>query len=89
VDLPTSESLRSIDEATGYQDARAKMRCKNMEAVHREGTAQMIIISLVDYYKQLFRLPAEDFQSCQKFKQATNLVGKITNDVVYDRLAPE
>lgn len=43
----------------------------------------------IDYYKELFRLRGWKFPDLPKDQQKRPiLVGKITNDVVYDRLAP-
>jgi hypothetical protein len=79
-----------IDEATGYQDARAKdALAKILEAFIAKELRKWVSTFPLDYYKQLFRLRGWRFPDLPKDQQKRPiLVGKITNDVVYDRLAP-
>lgn len=79
-----------IDEVTGYQDARAKdALAKILEAFIATELRKWVSTFPVDYYKELFRLRGwrfPDLPADQRKRPV--LVGKITNDVVYDRLAP-
>ena len=79
-----------IDEATGYQDARAKdALAKILEAFIAKELRKWISTFPVDYYKELFRLRGWRFPDLPADQRKRPiLVGKITNDVVYDRLAP-
>jgi hypothetical protein len=79
-----------VDEATGYQDQRAKdALAKILEAFIAKELRKWISTFPVDYYKQLFRLRGWKFPELPKDQtKRPILVGKITNDVVYDRLAP-
>jgi hypothetical protein len=79
-----------IDEVTGYQDVRAKdALAKILEAFIAKELRPYVGTFKVDFYKEMFRLrkwswpnlPAEQ-------RKRPALVGKITNDIVYDRLAP-
>lgn len=82
-----------VDEATGYQDARAKDALARIleEFIATELRGWASTFS-VDYYKQLFRLRGWTFPAMPADKRkrinAPLLVGKITNDIIYDRLAP-
>ena len=79
-----------VDEATGYQDARAKdALAKILEAFIAKELRKWISTFPVDYYKELFRLRGWKFPDLPADQRKRPvLVGKITNDVVYDRLAP-
>ena len=79
-----------VDEATGYQDARAKdALAKILEQFIAKELRPYVSTFRVGFYKEMFRLrkwnwpdlPAEQ-------RKRPVLVGKITNDIVYDRLAP-
>ncbi len=79
-----------VDEATGYQDARAKdALAKILEQFIAKELRPYVGTFRVGFYKEMFRLrkwnwpdlPAEQ-------RKRPVLVGKITNDIVYDRLAP-
>jgi hypothetical protein len=79
-----------VDEATGYQDDRAKdALTRILEAFIAKELRKWVSTFPTDFYKQLFRLRGwrfPDMPSDQRKRPV--LVGKITNDVVYDRLAP-
>ncbi len=79
-----------VDEATGYQDARAKdALAKILEAFVAKELKKWVSTFPLDHYKELFRLRKWKFPELpadQRKRPA--LVGKITNDVIYDRLAP-
>jgi hypothetical protein len=79
-----------VDEATGYQDARAKdALAKILEAFIAKELRKWISTFPLDYYKELFRLRGWKFPNLpEDQRKRPILVGKITNDVVYDRLAP-
>jgi len=79
-----------IDEATGYQDVRAKdALAKILEAFIAKELRKWVSTFPVDYYKQLFRLRGWKFPVLPADQRKRPvIVGKITNDVVYDRLAP-
>jgi P63C domain len=79
-----------VDEATGYQEDRAKNALsKILEAFIAKELRKWVSTFPVDYYKELFRLRGwrfPDLPADQRKRPV--LVGKITNDVVYDRIAP-
>ncbi|MGA7565156.1 MAG: P63C domain-containing protein, partial [Terriglobales bacterium] len=79
-----------IDEVTGYQDVRAKdALAKILEAFIAKELRKWVSTFPVDYYKELFRLRGWKFPQLPKDQRKRPvIVGKITNDVVYDRLAP-
>lgn len=75
-----------VDEATGYQEVRAKNALVEIleEFVAKELRAWVKTFP-DDFYRELCRLRAIDFPKTMQFPP---YVGKITNDVVYNRLAP-
>jgi len=79
-----------VDEATGYQEDRAKNAlAKILEAFIAKELRKWVSTFPTDYYKELFRLRGwrfPDLPADQRKRPV--LVGKLTNDVVYDRLAP-
>lgn len=79
-----------VDEATGYQDVRAKdALAKILEAFIAKELRKWVSTFPVDYYKELFRLRGWKFPELPADQRKRPvLVGGITNDVVYDRLAP-
>ena len=81
--------LALVDEATGYQDARAKdALAKIFEAFVAKELQPWVKTFPLDYYKELCRLYGVPFPPPQnnKFPQ---FFGHVTNDAVYSRLAPE
>jgi hypothetical protein len=79
-----------VDEATGYQDDRAKdALAKILEAFVAKELRPYLKTFPTDYYKEMYRLrgwawpeaPAEQ-------SKRSPLVGKLTDNLVYDRLAP-
>ena len=75
-----------VDEATGYQEIRASDALqKILEAFIAKELRPWIKTFPDSYYEQLFRLRGWQFQS---IKRRPQLVGKITNDLIYQRLAP-
>lgn len=79
-----------VDEATGYQDDRAKTAlAKILEEFITKELRKWVSTFPVDFYKELFRLRGWKFPNLpEDQKKRPILVGKITNDVIYDRLAP-
>ena len=78
-----------VDEATGYQDARAKdALAKIFEAFVAKELQPWVKTFPLDYYKELCRLYGVPFPppSNNKFPQ---FFGHVTNDAIYSRLAPE
>jgi len=75
-----------VDEATGYQDVRTKDALAKIleEFVDRELQPYLTTFP-VDYYKQLFRLRGLPYNVSGARPQ---YFGKLTNDIVYHRLAP-
>jgi hypothetical protein len=79
-----------VDEATGFQDDRAKdALAKILEAFVQKELRPYLKTFPTDYYKEMFRLrgwpwpevPAEQ-------SKRPPVVGRDTDDIVYDRLAP-
>jgi hypothetical protein len=79
-----------VDEATGYQDARARdALAKILEAFVTKELRKWVSTFPADYYKELFRLRGWQFPTLPKDQQKRPVMaGKITNDIVYSRLAP-
>jgi hypothetical protein len=76
-----------VDEATGFQDKRTKdALLRIMEEYIAKELRPWIKTFPDDYYKEIFRL------NCWPFRAAggkrPSVIGRWTNDVVYDRLAP-
>lgn len=78
-----------VDEATGYQKDRAKdSLAKILEAFVAKELQPWVKTFPAEYYEQLFRLYNIPFPP-EKPQWRPQFFGRITNDVVYDRLAPE
>lgn len=78
-----------VDEATGYQKDRAKdALAKILEAFVAKEIQPWVRTFPADYYEQLFRLYGLPFPP-EKATWRPQFFGKITNDVVYNRLAPD
>ena len=79
-----------VDEATGYQDARARdALAKILEAFVAKELRKWVRTFPPEYYKEICRLRNWPFpDATQGQQQRTPFIGKITNDVVYARLAP-
>jgi len=76
-----------VDEATGYQYARARDALeKILEKYISEHLIQWAKRFPDEFYEQMFRLKGWDY--LDPMKSRPGVVGKYTNDVVYDRLAP-
>lgn len=75
-----------VDEATGYQDDRARdALAKILEAFVAKEIQKWVKTFKADFYKELFRLQGWAFTGKT---QRPALVGRLTNDLVYSRLAP-
>lgn len=76
-----------IDEATGYQDIRAKdALARILEKFIATEIRRWVKTFPDDFYKQMFRLRGWNYPPDKGMRPI--LVGKLTNDVVYSRLAP-
>lgn len=79
-----------VDEATGYQEDRAKNAlAKILEEFIAKELRKWVSTFPTDFYKEMFRLRGWKFPDLPADQRKRPvLVGRITNDVVYDRLAP-
>src|SRR5688572_18654704 len=76
-----------VDEATVYQDQRAKdALAKILERFITKELRPWVKTFPVDFYKEIYRL--RSWQWPPKSKTHNSILGKFTNDLVYDRLAP-
>jgi hypothetical protein len=80
-----------VDEATGYQKDRAKdALAKILEAFVAKELQPWIKTFPTEYYEHLFRIYGYDFPPKDKRPQwRPAFFGRITNEVVYNRLAPD
>lgn len=80
-----------VDEATGYQKDRAKdALAKILEAFVAKELQPYLKTFPSDYYEQLFRLYGYEYPPKDKRPQwRPAFFGTITNEVVYNRLAPD
>lgn len=76
-----------VDEATGYQDVRDRQALQAILDKFLEKELSAWAKRFPDeFYKEMFRLRDWDWQSLKG--QRPRLVGFLTNDVIYQRLAP-
>lgn len=76
-----------VDEATGYQYVRARNALEEiLEKFIATEFRKWVKTFPDDFYREMFRLRAWEFK--EDTVRKTPLVGKITLDLVYDRLAP-
>lgn len=76
-----------VDEATGYQEVRNKEALRAiLDAFLRQELAAWAKRFPDDFYKEMFRL--RGWQWNRVSVKRPILVGKLTNDLVYERLAP-
>ena len=76
-----------VDEATGYQDVRARdALAKILEAYVASELQPWVKTFDVDFYKEMFRLRDLAFDPNSVLRPA--YFGHLTNDVVYKRVAP-
>ena len=79
-----------VDEATGYQKDRAKdALAQILEAFVAKELQPYIRTFPVEYYEQLFRIYSLPYPPVGNKSWRPSFFGKITNEVVYTRLAPE
>lgn len=77
-----------VDEATGYQRERAKdSLAKILEAFVAKELQPYVRAFPSDFYEQLFRLRGLEYPP-QNPKFRPQYFGVLTNDIVYERLAP-
>lgn len=75
-----------VDEATGYQDVRARDNlAKILEAFVAKALRPWVKTFEPDFYKHLFRLRRIPYSGSPK---RPSYLGHLTNDLVYRRLAP-
>jgi len=75
-----------VDEATGFQDERAKNALAMiLEAFVAKELRKWVKTFPLDFYKELCRLKNVAFSANMKMPQ---YFGHLTNDVIYSRLAP-
>ena len=79
-----------VDEATGYQDDRAKdALAKILEQFIAKELRPYVQTFPVDFYKEMFRLRGWNLPELPADQRKRPiLVGRLTDNVVYDRLAP-
>ncbi len=76
-----------VDEATGYQDLRAKNAlAKILEAFIAKELQAWVYTFPEDFYRELFRL--RDLEFPKDTVKKPQYFGHLTNDIVYKRLAP-
>jgi len=76
-----------VDEATGFQrDRTATALAKILEAFIAKELQKYVQTFPPDYYEQIFRLRDMDYS--KDTVQRPRYFGVLTNDIVYDRLAP-
>ena len=77
-----------VDEATGYQDERSQTALAEiLEAFIAKELRKWVRTFDPEFYKQIFRLKGWQF-SIGKGTKRPRVLGRITNDLVYRRLAP-
>lgn len=76
-----------VDEATGYQDIRAKdALAKILEAYVNKELQPWVQTFPTDYYREIFRLRGLEFPTATV--KRPQYFGVLTNDIVYKRIAP-
>ena len=76
-----------IDEATGFQDIRMRNALQKLLEKYVTRELQPWIKTFGDdFYKQIFRL--NDWPYDPSSVKRPSVIGKWTNDIIYDRLAP-
>ena len=77
-----------VDEATGYQDVRARNALNEiLEQFISEELRKWTKVFPDEFYRQMFRLRGWEWKA-QSVRKRPGVVGKYTNDLVYQRLAP-
>lgn len=76
-----------VDEATGYQSQRAHdALARILEKFIAKELRPYVKTFPPDFYQEIYRLRGEEYPPKQN--RHNSYIGKITNDLVYDRLAP-
>jgi len=76
-----------VDEATGYQEAREKDALQQLLSIYlSEERLKWAKVFPDEYYRQLFRLRGWPYNPMSV--KRPQLVGKLTNQLVYDKLPP-
>lgn len=76
-----------VDEVTGYQEARTKdALAQILEAFIDKELNAWVSTFPADFYRELFRLRGLDYDSSSV--KRPQYFGNLTNDIVYQRLAP-
>ncbi|HOZ68694.1 MAG TPA: P63C domain-containing protein [Chitinophagaceae bacterium] len=76
-----------IDEATGYQDTRKRDALQKIfDKYLRKEYAAWAQRFPIEFYEELFRLKGWNLD--KKTMKMPGVVGRYTNDIIYDRLAP-
>lgn len=85
--LATVGIVALVDEATGYQSVRSR---EALEKILEEFISKELLkwtkMFPDEFYEEIFRLKGWNYKPFNCKRPAT--VGKLTNDVVYDRIAP-
>ncbi|MEY1556893.1 P63C domain-containing protein [Yoonia sp. R2331] len=77
-----------VDEATGFQDVRARNALNEiLEQFIAEELRKWAKTFPDEFYRQMFRLRDWEWKP-QSVRKRPGVVGKYTNDLVYERLAP-
>jgi hypothetical protein len=77
-----------VDETTGYQDYRSRTALNEiLEQFVSEELRKWAKTFPDEFYKQMFRLRKWEFKP-SSVRKRPGVVGKYTNNIVYDRLAP-
>jgi len=85
--LATVGIIALVDEATGYQEVRDRLALqKILEKFIAKELRPWIKTFPDEFYENLFRL--KNWQYKPLTVKKPQVVGRITNDVIYDRLAP-
>lgn len=85
--LATVGIVALVDEATGYQDIRARdALSKLLEQYLAKELQKWVKTFPNEYYKQLFKL--RGWQYNENSTKRAPIVGKLTNDLIYRRLEP-
>jgi hypothetical protein len=78
-----------VDEATGYQSDRARdALARILEAFVAKELQKWISTFKLDYYEQLFRLWKVKYDPFRPTMKRPQFFGTLTNNIVYERLAP-
>ena len=79
-----------VDEATGYQDVRAKNALAEILEKFLDKEIHKWTKTFPDeFYKEIFRLRGWEYTHTQMMRpKRPSIIGKWTNDFVYERLAP-